>query len=158
MTISTPSDREILVTRRFNAPRALVWKAWTQPAYLARWWGPQGWTLPVCNVDLRPGGKWQYCMAGPQGEESCGLAIYHEIVEPERLVYTDYFADAQGNPVPNMPESRVTIHLTENDGMTLLNSTMLYPAKEDRDRIIQMGMQEGMTESLNRLDEVLQNA
>ena len=97
-------------------------------------------------------------MAGPQGEESCGLAIYHEIVEPERLVFTDYFADAQGNPVPGMPESRVTVHLTENDGITLLNSTSLYPTKEDRDRVIQMGMQEGMMESLNRLEELLQNA
>ena len=157
-TIATPSDREIKVTRRFNAPRALVWKAWTQPEYLAQWWGPQGWSLPVCNVDLRPGGKWRYCMAGPQGEESCGMAIYHEIVEPERLVYTDYFADAQGNPIPGMPESRMTVHLTENDGRTLLNSTALYPTKEDRDRVIQMGMQEGMTESLNRLDEFLHNA
>src|SRR3982750_3642882 len=91
------ADREITFEREFAAPRALVFKAWTDPRALEHWFGPAGWTLPVCEVDLRPGGVWRYCMRGPKGEESWGRATYREIVEPERLVYTDSFSDAAGN-------------------------------------------------------------
>lgn len=154
-TITTPTDREIVITRVFNAPRELVWKAWTQPEHLSRWWGPKGWTLPICKMDFRVDGTWYYCMKGPEGEESCGLAVYREIDEPERIVYTDYFANAQGNPVEGMPESLVTVKFTEQNGRTLVTSSVLYPTTEDRDRVLQMGMAEGITESLDRLDEHL---
>jgi uncharacterized protein YndB with AHSA1/START domain len=154
-TITTPTDREIVITRVFNAPRELVWKAWTQPEHLSRWWGPKGWTLPICKMDFRVDGTWYYCMKGPEGEESCGLAVYREIDEPERIVYTDYFANAQGNPVEGMPESLVTVNFTDQNGNTLVTSSVLYPTTEDRDRVLQMGMAEGITESLDRLDEHL---
>lgn len=153
--ITMPSDREIVITRVFNAPRELVFKAWSKPEYLARWWGPKGWTLPISTMDFRPGGQWHYCMKGPEGEQSCGLAIYHEIVPPERIVYTDYFADAEGNPKEGLPESRITVEFTEHDGATKLTSTALYKTKEDLDKVLKMGMEEGMTESLNRLEEFL---
>lgn len=153
--VTMPSDRELVVTRVFNAPRELVFKAWSDPEYLARWWGPKGWTVPVSTMDFRPGGKWHYCMKGPEGEQSCGLAIYHEIVPPERIVYTDYFADAEGNPKEGLPESRITAAFTERDGKTTFTGTALYKTKEDRDTVLRMGMVEGMTESLNRLEEFL---
>ena len=104
MPYTLPSEREFVVERVFDAPRELVWQAWTEPEHLAHWWGPQGWTLPVCTVDFRPGGIWHYCMRGPEGEESWGKATYREIVEPERIVYLDAFADEAGNPVEGMPE------------------------------------------------------
>jgi uncharacterized protein YndB with AHSA1/START domain len=156
-TITTPSDREITVTRVFNAPRKLVWKVWTQAEHLTRWWGPQGWTLPVCKMDFRVSGVWHYCMKGPDGEESCGMAVYHEIVEPERFVYTDYFADADGNPVEGMPETLVTVEFTSVDDKTKITSTMLFQTAEDRDQVLKMGMEEGLKETWDRLEEYLTN-
>jgi uncharacterized protein YndB with AHSA1/START domain len=153
--VTTPSDLEIAITRLFNAPRVLVWRAWTQPENIVRWFGPKGWTLPVCEMDFRPGGEWFYCMRGPEGEESCGKAIYREIVEPERFVYTDYFADANGTPVAGMPEALVTVEFIEQDGKTLMKDTVRYPTKEDRDRVLQMGMAEGTAETLDRLEDYL---
>lgn len=157
-TITTPSEHEIMVTRIFNAPRELVWKAWTQPEHLTRWFGPTGWTLPVCEIDFRVGGAWRYCMRGPAGEESCGMAVYHEIVEPERFAYTDYFTDADGKPVEGMPAALVTVQLTNVNGKTKLTSTTLYQTAEERDQVLKMGMEEGLTETLDRLDEYLANS
>ena len=82
MTITRPTDRELLIERSFDAPRDLVWSAFTEPERLAHWWGPAGWTLPHCTLDLRVGGRWHYCMRGPGGEESWGLATYEEIDAP----------------------------------------------------------------------------
>jgi len=91
------------VERVFAAPRDLVFKAWSEVDRLAQWWGPTGWTLPVCTVDFRPGGVWHYCMQGPGGEQSWGKAVYSEIVPGHRIVYTDSFSDEAGNSVPGMP-------------------------------------------------------
>jgi uncharacterized protein YndB with AHSA1/START domain len=153
--VTLPSDREIVITRVFNAPRELVFKAWSDPEYIARWWGPAGWTVPVSKMDFRPGGEWHYCMRGPEGEESCGLAVYHEIVKPERIVYTDYFAGADGKPVEGMPEALITVTFTAHDGKTTFNGRSLYPTMEQRDKVLKMGLEEGMTESLNRLEALL---
>jgi uncharacterized protein YndB with AHSA1/START domain len=99
-------ERELVITRIFDAPRELVFKAWTKPERVKRWWGPNGWTLPVCKIDLRPGGVWRYCMRSPEGQDSRGKAVYHEIVELERNGYTDTFADEEGNPIrhPDWPD------------------------------------------------------
>jgi uncharacterized protein YndB with AHSA1/START domain len=96
---STPSDREFVMERTFDAPRKLVFEAFSDCKHLTHWWGPKDWTLPVCKIDFRPGGVWHYCMRGPEGDESWGKAIYREIVEPERIVYLDTFADEAGNPL-----------------------------------------------------------
>ena len=153
--VTLPSDREIMITRVFNARRELVFKAWSDAEYIARWWGPAGWTVPVSKMDFRPGGKWHYCIRGPEGEESCGLAVYHEIVKPERIVYTDYFAGTDGKPVEGMPEARITVTFTELDGKTTFIGRSLYPTAKDRDAVLKIGLEEGMTESLNRLEEFL---
>lgn len=91
---------ELVITRIFDAPREMVFRAWTDPAQLARWWGPKGFTTPVCKIDLRVGGEFLYCMRSPEGQDFWGKGIFSEVVPPERLVYTDSFADAEGNSVP----------------------------------------------------------
>lgn len=147
------SDREIVFTRVFDAPRELVFQTWTDPRHLAQWWGPSGWTLPVCNVDLRPGGVWHYCMRSPDGQESWGKAVYGEIVEPERLVYVDAFSDAQGSTIP--PQMLVTVTFEEQDGKTLMTMRTLFESAADRDAVIEMGVIPGMNQTLDRLEELL---
>ncbi len=96
--LNTPNAVEI--TRIFNAPRELVWQAWTDPAHVMRWWGPKDFTSPACRIDLRVGGKYHFCMQAPDGQKIWSTGVYHEIVPLERLVYIDSFADEQGTPVP----------------------------------------------------------
>jgi uncharacterized protein YndB with AHSA1/START domain len=89
----------MVVTRVFDAPRELVWKAWTDPKYVMQWWGPKDFTAPFCRIDFRVGGKFLCCMKGPDGQEFWSGGEYHEIVPHEKIVYSMYFADAQGNKV-----------------------------------------------------------
>jgi uncharacterized protein YndB with AHSA1/START domain len=148
-------DRSIVMTRIFNAPRKVVWQAWTTPELLARWWGPHGWSLSTNNMDFRPGGAWEYCMSGPGAEASCGRSVYQEIVEPERIVYQDYFTDANGNPIEGMPETKVTLEFIEENGKTKVVSTALCATSEDRDRLLKFGIEEGIKETWDRLDALL---
>ena len=121
---TTVLPQEILVERVFPAPRELVFRVWTECEHLQHWWGPTGWTLPHCTVDLRPGGKWHYCMQGPDGTEAWGLTLYREIVRPERLVYTDAFSDAEGKMNASVTEtggealvvSQFTLHASTKKG------------------------------------------
>ena len=100
MTKDTVHETErMVVTRVFDAPRALVWKAWTDPKYLAQWWGPKGFTAPVCKLDFRVGGRFLLCMRAPDGQEVWTGGEYFEIVVHEKIVYSMYFADAEGNKV-----------------------------------------------------------
>lgn len=151
--VTLPSDTEIQIIRVFEAPRDLLWKVFTTAEHLTHWWGPREWTLPVCEVDFRPGGLWLYCMQGPEGEQSCGRAVYKEITAPERYVYTDYFADAEGNAIPGMPEAQVTMEFVEQGARTQLVNTTRYNTKADRDRVLQMGVTEGASETMDRLAE-----
>jgi uncharacterized protein YndB with AHSA1/START domain len=151
----TSNDRELIMERVFNAPRELVFKAWTACEHLTRWWGPKGWTLPVCEMDFRPGGSWRYGMRGPGGEESWGKAVYREIVEPERIVYTDAFADEAGNLLDGMPEMLITVEFADHDGKTKLTGRTLFASAADRDSTLEMGAVEGMTETFDRLEAYL---
>ncbi len=92
------TDRELLVTRVIDAPRALVFKAWTEPEQVARWWGPQGFTTTFCDMDIRPGGTFRFCMRSPAGTDHWKRGVYREIVAPERIVFTFAWEDAAGNP------------------------------------------------------------
>jgi uncharacterized protein YndB with AHSA1/START domain len=125
--IGEPSARDLVITRIFDAPRELVWKAWTDPERMKLWWGPERFTAPVCKMDLRVGGRFHFCMRSPQGQDFWNTGVYLEIVEPSRLVYTDMFADENGNVVPAShyglpgdwpPESVVTVTLEEDNGKT----------------------------------------
>jgi uncharacterized protein YndB with AHSA1/START domain len=158
-----PVEQELVITRVFDAPRELVWKAWTEPERLMRWWAPKGCTTPVCKVDLRVGGVFHYCMRLPEGRDIWGIGVYQEIVAPERIVYTDAFADAEGNPVPpahygmspsHPPETLVTVTLTEHEGKTKVTLRHSIPESvEERE-----GTQQGWTEMFDRLAEELARA
>ncbi|MEL6269056.1 MAG: SRPBCC domain-containing protein [Chloroflexota bacterium] len=156
---STPSPTEIVITRTFGAPRANVWAAWTQCEHLVKWWHPDGWELTECEIDVRVGGSWRYCMKGPISEteimESRGLATYSEVEAPERLVYTDEFADEDYNPVPGMPVATNTVTFTEENGVTTMHARTSYPTQEDRDKVIEMGVEEGVKQTYDRLEEHL---
>jgi uncharacterized protein YndB with AHSA1/START domain len=127
--IAVPSANKIVLTRVFDAPRELVWKAWTRPERLMRWWGPEGFTSPVCRIDLRVGGACLFCMRSPEGKDYWSTGVYRELVEPERIACTDCFADEKGNVVPasyyamsgDWPrELLVTVTLQEHQGRTAL--------------------------------------
>ncbi len=94
------TTRELVITRVFDAPRELVWKAWTDPEHVMRWWGPKGYTSPVCKIDFRVGGKYLFCMRSPEGKDYWSTGTYREIIPPEKIVVTDSFADSEGNVVP----------------------------------------------------------
>ena len=119
--------KELIVIRAFSAPKNLVWKAWTDPKQVVKWWGPKDYTSPACVIDLRVGGKYQFCMRSPQGKYFWSTGVYREIVEKERIVYTDSFADEKGNIVPathydlspDIPlEMTVTVTFDEHDNTT----------------------------------------
>jgi uncharacterized protein YndB with AHSA1/START domain len=153
--LTTPSDREMLVTRTFDAPRDLVWQMWTKAEHLQHWWGPDGWSLPVCEIDFRPGGSWFYCMAGPDDMQSCGKATYLEIQAPERLVYEDAFTDAEGNPMADMPVAHIILEFVADGDKTTVLNTVRYPTREARDQVLAMGVQAGIDQTWNRLEAYL---
>lgn len=152
---TTAADRELVIERVFNAPRELVFQAFSSPEHLVHWWGPKGWTLPVCEQDFRPGGTWLYCMRGPNGEDGWGKGIYHEIVPPEKIVYTDYFVDAEGNPLPGMPEMVNTLTFIEVDGKTRFISLTVFATAAEREATLAMGAIEGFNQTLDRLEAYL---
>jgi uncharacterized protein YndB with AHSA1/START domain len=147
-TFTTTSDREIAITRAFDAPRALVWAACTDPKHVPNWYGPRGWSLPVCEIDLRAGGAWRYVMRGPDGSEMALGGVFQEVSPHDRLVTTESFDDYPG-------ESLNTMTLTEQDGVTTMTTTVIYESQEMRDAVIQSGMQGGAAETLDRLAEHL---
>src|SRR5947209_6323582 len=111
------SDRELVITRVFDAPRALVFKAWTDPDRLMRWWGPKGFTTTSCRMDLRMGGAWRITMRSPEGREDRQQGVFREIVEPDRIVFTYTFEDAAGKLGH---QTIVTVTFVEHDGKTTL--------------------------------------
>lgn len=156
------NDRVLVLERVFDAPRELVFSMFKEAEHLKHWWGPNGWELPVCNVDFRPGGEWHYCMKcvdRNQGEfygmESWGKGIYKDINEPEMINYTDYFSDAEGNINTNMPSTEVTLEFVELDGKTNLINRGEYVSAEALKTVMDMGMMQGITETWNRLEEHL---
>ncbi|MDB5309465.1 MAG: hypothetical protein JWO38_3667 [Gemmataceae bacterium] len=151
LTVTLPSDREIVLTRIFEAPRGLVFEAMTRPEHLARWWGPRGSKLTVCEIDLRPGGAWRYVLRGPDGIDYPFKGVYREIVRPERIVTTECF----DNPSIGSPEWLATMVLEEHDGRTKMMTTCLHPSVEARDGHLKSGMEGGAGETLDRLEELL---
>jgi uncharacterized protein YndB with AHSA1/START domain len=147
--VTTPSDREIVLTRLFDAPRRLVFEAMTKPEHVRQWWGilDERYSVPVCEIDLRPGGKWRFVGRGPRGDAEF-YGVYREIAPPERVVFTETYA-----PFPD-GESVVTSVLTEEGGKTRLTATCLYPSKDVRDMVLGTGMEKGAAISYDRLDDV----
>jgi uncharacterized protein YndB with AHSA1/START domain len=151
LKITTPSDREIAMTRVFDAPRGMVFDASTKPELIKRWLGVRaGWTMPVCEVDLRVGGKYRYLWRGPKGNEMGMGGVYREVVRPERIVATEVFDDAW---YPG--EAVDTMVFVEKDGKTTLTTTVLYASKEARDGVLKSPMASGVEESYAGLDALL---
>jgi uncharacterized protein YndB with AHSA1/START domain len=148
LQVTTPSDREIVLKRVFDAPRRLVFDAFSKPELLKRWFGPRGWTLVVCEVDFKVGGKWRFVLRGPDGTEMGMRGVYREITPPERTVHMESFDDYPG-------ESQVTAEFDERDGKTTMTATVLYESKEVRDAVVQSGMEHGAAESYDKLAELL---
>ncbi len=169
---SAAQDHDLVITRIFNAPRELVWQAWTEPEYYKRWFGPKNYTIPHCTIDLRVGGRYHYCMRSPEGQDFWAGGVYQEISAPQRLVMTDTFADEQGHPVPasqygmdaDFPDElliEVTIEPVPNAGgngaghnrtqMTLRHRGL--PAGNDREMTTA-----GWNESFDKLAAALQGA
>jgi uncharacterized protein YndB with AHSA1/START domain len=144
---STPSDREVAWTRRFAAPRERVFRAFTEPEHVQRWLlGPEGWTMPICEMDLRVGGEWRYVWRNADGDEFAIQGVFREIEPPARLVYTESMMGS---------EALQTIVLTEEDGITTMVSSLLYGSRAERDAAVATGMAEGSSQSYDRLAEVL---
>jgi len=145
LKVTTPSDREIVMTRIFDAPRGLVFDAWTNPEHLPRWMlGPEGWTMPVCEIDLRPGGAWHFVWRRADGTEMEMRGVYQEITPPERLVSTESWGG-------DWPETLITLTLSEDHGKTTLTQSILYPSQEARDAALKTGMADGVSMSFDRL-------
>ena len=150
LKVEARGDREIVMTRVFDAPRDLVFDALTQPELLKRWFGPHGWTLTECEVDLRVGGAWRFLSKGPDGRTMGMRGVYREIAPPERIEYTESFDEwaEQGSAV-------ITTTLVERDGRTTLTCVSLAPSREVRDAVIATGMEHGAAETYDRLADVL---
>jgi uncharacterized protein YndB with AHSA1/START domain len=160
---TTPTRRTLVATRVIRAPRELVFRAWTDPELFTCWWGPNGFTTPFCKIDPRPGSYFHYCMRSPEGRDYWGKGTYREIRKPERIVFTDTFADEAGNPVspttyglsPDWPaETKVTVTFVEKGGQTELTlESPGIPPGRDADVA-----QAGWSQSLERLAGCLEKS
>lgn len=148
-TLTMPSDNELVISRTFQAPRRLVWEALTTPEHVRNWWGPRKYQMTVCEIDLRVGGRWRFAQAGPDGMEVAFSGEYREIVPPERLVSTEGYEAFPGH------EYVATVTLDEHDGVTTFTNHVVYQSKADLDAVLASGMEPGMQETYDRLDEVL---
>jgi uncharacterized protein YndB with AHSA1/START domain len=151
MQLVTPTDREIVITRVFDAPREMVFDAHTKPELLKRWLtGPPGWSFAVCEVDLRVGGAYRYVWRGPSGQDMGMGGIHREIVRPERLVTTQLFdEDWTGGEVVG------TLVLAEREGRTTLTNTLVYSSRETRDAVLKTPMDKGMGYGYDQLEDLL---
>ena len=149
-TATTPSDREVVLTRLFDAPRHLLIEAMTKPEHVRRWWGilDDEHSVTVCDIDFRPGGAWRFVGRGPKGEYGFH-GVYRDIALPDRVVFTEIF-----DPFPDVV-SVVTSIFTEENGKTRLTVKCLYPSVEVRDMVVQSGMARGAAISYDRLEEVV---
>lgn len=148
--VSTPSEQEVCLTRLFDAPRQLVFDVMTKPEHVKRWWGRlgAGYSVPVCEIDLRVGGAWRFVNRHPQGEATF-YGEYREISAPNRVVFTEIFAQFPDTV------SVVTSVLSEERGKTRLTATVRYPSREVRDMVLGTGMSKGAGVSYDRLEELL---
>ncbi len=144
-TFTTPTDRELVITRVVDAPRRLVFAAHTDPEHLPRWMlGPDGWTMPLCEIDLRPGGAWRFGWQRADGTRMELTGTYREVAPPGRLVHTEAWGG-------DWPETLNTIAFTELDGRTTITCTVLYPDRKSRDAALATGMEDGIALSYDRL-------
>jgi uncharacterized protein YndB with AHSA1/START domain len=147
---ATPTDQEVVITRTLDAPRRIVFDVWTNPTHVRHWLtGPEGWTMPVCEMDVRPGGSWRYVYRKSDGNEMTLQGSYREVVPNERLVATESWG-------PQWPETVNTVVFAESGAQTTVTITARYPSKEARDAALQTGMKQGMDQGFAKLDQLLE--
>jgi uncharacterized protein YndB with AHSA1/START domain len=166
------NDNTFIISRTFNAPRELVFKAWTDPEMVKQWWGPEGFTAPYAKVDLQVGGKYVFAMHGPAGSEwdkdMYSAGVYKEIIPNEKLVITDYFSDEQGNMVdpteqgmdPNFPKESVSTVLFEDEGENKTKVSLIFEKPESEEQwqaMVNSGMEAGWNTSLDKLALAVEN-
>lgn len=152
--VTLPSEREILITRRFAAPKHLVYRAWTTPELVARWWCGLRGTMKQVEIDLRVGGKWRYVMQASEGFEVAFHGVYQELVPDQRIVTTEVF-EMPGSDEPAPGEAPLNVvTFSEADGRTTLELRVVCPTRDLRDQILSSGMETGMQEQLVLLEEV----
>lgn len=149
-THSSTADREIVMSRVLDAPRELVFKAYTEPEHIARWWGPNGFSTTIHEMDVRPGGMWRFMMHGPNGIDYPNRIVYTEVVPPERLVF-----DHGGDSDEHFPQFHVTVIFDDVEGNTELTLRMLFPTVEECQKTRDFGAVEGGNQTLTRLEEYL---
>ncbi|HYP39948.1 MAG TPA: SRPBCC family protein [Chloroflexia bacterium] len=150
--IAEPGKQEIIITRIVNAPRDLVFKAYTDPNAIPQWWGPRNLTTVVDQMDVRPGGIWRFVHRDAEGNEYGFHGVYHDVVSPDRIVSTFEFEGVPGHVL------LATMTFEEQDGKTKLTDASVFQSVEDRDGMLQSGMEGGASESMDRLDEYLAKA
>jgi uncharacterized protein YndB with AHSA1/START domain len=149
--VTLPADEQILITREFDAPRHLVYKAYTTPELIRRWWAGKRGNVTVADVDLRVGGTYRYALVSDDGTEVAFNGEFREIVENERLVNTEIF---EGIPDPDEHSGLITVTFTEKDGRTSVEMLCEYRDETDRDAVINSGMESGMQKSMDALERV----
>ncbi|KKI92973.1 ATPase [Bacillus sp. SA1-12] len=156
--------QDLIIERIFNAPRDLVFKAFSESEHLENWWGPKGWKTENRTFEFKPNGVWHYCMTciDPNqgdfyGQESWGKAVYREIIVPEKIVYTDWFADKEGNIAEGMPGMLITVDFVEQEGNTKVITRSQFESEASLQKVLEMGVVEGVSSQYECLDEHLEN-
>lgn len=165
MRFAVGTDKRTLTVRRtFSAPKSKVWQAFANPALLAQWWGPRGWETEIKHMDFSDGGYWHYGMRCTDieqsdwyGKASWGRATYKNITPQESFEYTDAFCDENGKIAGDMPVARTIVELTESEGATTVTSTTVYETTEALAQVLEMGMREGLTQTWDKLEELVEN-
>ncbi|MEV7550101.1 SRPBCC family protein [Amycolatopsis sp. NPDC089917] len=151
LSVTKSGDLEIVMTRSFDAPRALVFDAWTKPELVRRWFGPHDWEVVECEIDLRVGGRWRYRMRHSDGGEMVLRGVYQEISRPERLVSRETNEDCEASD----GEALATLTLAEHGGVTTLTQVVRYGSKRIRDAVLESGMERGVGEGFEKLAEAV---
>lgn len=147
---------DMVLTRIFDAPKEIVFQAFTTSEVLKEWWGPHGFTLPVSRMDFKVNGSWDYCMQQTStGEMSCGKSVFHDIQAPDSYDYTDYFTDEEGRINPELPEMRITMGFEEVESGTKVTSRTHFQSSEDLKKVMDMGAEQGIRETWDRLEQFL---
>lgn len=149
-------SKTITVLREFEAPRAVLWDAYTKPEILDQWWAPKPWKANTKSMDFKEGGHWLYAMVGPEGEEHWSIVNYKAIEPQSKFTGTDAFTNSEGIVIPNMPQSEWQVTFTDKEnGVTLVESHITFPTVEQLDATIDMGFKDGYRIAMEGLDELL---
>jgi len=151
-----PANFTLVIERSFAAPKATLWRVWSERDLLEKWWGPKEWPTRIHEFDFRVDGRWHYCMTGPDGTQAWGLAIYTDISPGIAIGYDDYFSDSNGGKDSALPAMKVHVEFVDAQRDTLVVTKSTFKRLEDLQKIVEMGFEQGFASSGDKLDELLQ--